>query len=287
MKLSYTKGRASLLCLALMAVGTIVSCTPDSTGEGNGLTADSVDAAFTITPVEGSANNYVLKANGADVISNRWDSGTGAVAGSDQKTLFLPDADTYTITHTAVGRGGTTATATQTITVATSDPVAGNLARGGKLNSAADISEWTVLDISNSNSAVVFSDNKATFTATGYAQKAIYQKIDVVAGQKYKIDMTASTNGVNESWLEVYASPTAPTAGTDYSAGGMRLQVSTWAGCFMTPTSGMLSTVGCGDNAHKNIVTFTESGPIYLVIKSGGNSNSGISVDNIEFRGTN
>ncbi len=287
MKLSYTKGKASLLCLALVAASAIISCTPDETGSGNGLTADSVDASFTVTPVEGSPNSFTVKSSGSGVISNRWDSGTGSVAGSDSEVLFLPDADTYTITHTASGRGGTTATATQTIVVPTSDPVAGNLARGGKLNSAEDVAEWTVLNISSSNCAVVFDNNMATFTASGYNQKAIYQAIQVEANKKYKINMTLSTQGVNTTWTEVYCSTTAPVQGSDYSAGGKRLSLNTWTGCGLSAYTGPFTGISCDAPAGSNIVTFPESGTVYLVIKSGGDQNTGVSIDNIEFRGTN
>lgn len=287
MKLNFTKN----ICLAaaLASAAILSSCQPDEfEGNGNGTTGNELDPAFTITQID--ANHYRFDATETGAISNRWSvgdvEGENYQTGKVYKEVFLPDAGTYMVSHMVTGIGGSMYTTSQPLTVTTPDLVAGNLILGGKLNTAEDIAKWTVLNISPSNAAVDFADGKVTFTASGYAQKGIYQAVQVEAGKSYKIDLSVASNGVSNTWFEVYASPTAPVQGNDYSAGGMKLQISTWAGCGTSPFNGLLSVVGCGDFAHNNVVTFPDSGTVYLVIKCGGGANPGISADNIEMRRT-
>ncbi|MDI1256540.1 MAG: hypothetical protein PSV16_10600 [Flavobacterium sp.] len=273
------------LMLSVVAIGTFSACSPDEAGSGNGLTDTNVDASFTATAVD--ANHYTFTSSRPGVLGSKWDFGKTddviPAPGKESETVFFPDAGTYTITHVAIGRGGFMTTATQQITVATSDPNAGNLVRGGKFNSPEAIGEWTKLIISGSGADWTFANNKATVTASGYNQQGIYQAINVVGGKSYKIDMFASTAGVGNTWFEVYASKTAPSQNNDYSADGIRMQLNTWAGCGGSALNGWLSAVGCGGSG--NTVTFADSGVMYLVIKSGGENNSGISITNVEVRG--
>lgn len=103
--------------------------------------------------------------------------------------------------------------------------------------------------------------------------------------------MVVSGSGATDTWFEVYFGTDAPEANKDYSSGGNRLALNTWTGCGKTPFSGSLAAIACdGSLKGKNgEVTFTQSGTIYLLIKTGGANlgTSGISIDNIEFRGTN
>ncbi len=288
MKLNTIKNSLKLIT-ALAFVGLNSSCQPEDYDDGNGLTPTNLDGSFTVT--NGStANRFILNATNKSAISSKWDldDGAGFSAGSDQVAIFLPDAGTYVVKHKVIGQGGVEgAVATQTINVATSDPNSGNLVQGGKFETAADISNWTVLNISATGTAWSFADGKAKVTGGGWNQQAIYQAINVVAGKTYSIDMVcSSTSGVTNTWFEVFASPTAPTQNNDYSAGGKKRNINTWAGCGGSPFSGKISNVGCGDGENTGLFTATETGVIYLVIKCGGeNLQDGISIDNVEFRG--
>lgn len=282
MKINFLK--TSYLLLASLVLGSFSACSPDEAdGNGNGLGDPNVDAAFTVTAIDGQPNKFMLQATGANVIGNKWSTGGAASNGSDTKEIFLPDAGTYTVTHTAIGRGGLTNTATQTVTVATPDPIAGNLILGGKFQNADDYSKWTVLNISSSGAAWTFHDGYASISANGYNQQGIYQAVSVVGGKPYKIDMRAfSTTGVGNTWFEVYASKTAPTQNNDYSADGIRMQLNTWAGCGGSPFDGQLSSIGCGGSG--GTVTFADSGIAYIVIKCGGENATGISITDVEMR---
>jgi hypothetical protein len=230
-----------------------------------------------------------LTAQTKDVIRSGWDLGDGAglFMGKMSETIFLPDAGTYTVVHSAIGRGGIVNTATQEIVVATPDPVAGNILKGGKLVDSDDWSQWTIANPSSSAS-IVFGSGSATLTASGWAGNGLYQAVEVVAGKKYVIDMiTSSTTGCSNTWFEVYCGYSAPIQGTDYSEGGKLRALSTWDCCATAPFSGKISVVGCKPENNLGIFTATKTGTAYLVIRGGGEDmKAGIKIQFIEMRPT-
>lgn len=284
------KNIARFFTLGLATV-VLFSCQPEEWGDGNGLYDTDLDASFTITPVSDSNNTYLLSANGS-YISSSWDLGTGAgfYSGGGTEEIFLPDAGTYSISHKVVGKGGVSETTSQELEVEVSDPVAGNIVKGGLFEDADDHAEWTVLNISDSGAYWTFNEGSATIVASGWNQQAIYQAIDVVADKEYKIDMVVSGEGNDETWFEVMASTVEPIQGQDY-ANDVVMGLNTWGGCGTGTISGLLSSVGCVGNSYSdsisNSVTFDTSGTIYLVIKCGGNQTPGISISRVEMRGSN
>ena len=274
--------------MVLGSAGLITSCQPDEIGAGNGLADPDVDATFIVKPIDGKPNNFTLEAATDNVISSMWNVGDGFYKGNMTEELFLPDAGTYTISHTAVGRGGATNTTSQEVVVAQSDPVAGNLVKGGKFENDEDKSQWTVLNISDSGTFWTFNEGSATVIGGGNNQQGIYQAIEVEANKEYTIDMKVWGGGVTvNTWFEVYASTTQLQFKiSDYSADGRRMGLSTWDGCGSDAFEGKLSVIGCVGSGNK--VTFDQSGTIYLVVKSGGKSlgSTGISITNVEMRGS-
>lgn len=277
--------------LLVFGLSAIISCQPNDFSEGNGLADANVGAAFTITPVDGVNNRYLLKSETTNVIASKWDIGEGSYSGKMQEEIFLPDAGTYAITHIAIGRGGETNSSTMEIVVNTSDPAAGNLLEGGKFADATDYAKWTVLPISSSGAAWSFNNGSAIIHSDGgWAQQGIYQAVEVVKDKEYTIDMLVSGKTFNETWFEVYAGTALPVSGQEYGDNKV-MGLSTWDGCATAPFSGRLSVVGCVKNSKtdkvSNVVKFAASGTIYLVIRSGGNSfhPEGITVTNIEMRG--
>ncbi|WP_194768243.1 hypothetical protein [Tamlana sp. I1] len=273
---------------ALCLVGAFVwtSCQPDEVGEGNGLTDTNVDASFTVTEVEGLTNTFKFT-SAKDVITSYWNVDGVDYYGNLELEVALPDAGVYPVTHTAVGRGGATNVLVQDVTVATSDPVAGNLIQGGKFASQDDYSKWTILNISDSGAAWTFNDGSATINASGWAQQGIYQAIEIEANKDYKIDMKVWGQGSTDTWFEVYLSKTPPVQGQEYTADGRRMGMSTWDGCATAPFEGKLSLVGCVGSG--NIVSFDTAGTVYLVVRCGGADvgPTGISMTNVEVRGAN
>lgn len=280
MKLNIIKACA----LAAMALGIYTGCKPEKY-DGNGLTSPDLQASFQVTPVASKANYYVLSADTKGVLGVKWDLGDGAVIGKPVDTVFFPDAGKYTITLTAIGKGGITKTASQDVNVATSDPLSGNLVLGANMGPTDD-AFWNHTTISN---GVVFAieNGKMVAKGGGFGHAGIWQAVDVVAGRKYRVDMTVSGSGATDTWFEVYVGTKQPVAGTDYSDGGARLAINTWTGCGKTPFNGKLSAIQCAGSG--NTYTATATGKVYLLIKSGGGNLglTGIEFTKVTFRGIN
>lgn len=282
--------------IGLINMVILNACQPEDSFKDNGVVSDELDASFTITPVQGVTNRYVLEAQSANgVLTNWWDSGDGSgkFRGKKSEEIFLPDAGTYTISHTAVGIGGETFTSTQELIVELSDPNAGNIIKGGKFATSEDIAQWSIGGTGSSDGVWTFANGKATLTASGWGGRGIYQAVDVIAGKTYKIDMLASsTSGVSETWFEIYCGYSMPTTTGDYNEGGKLMTINTWAGCGGDPFSGKLSIIGCdlGVLAYPNEpgkFVATTTGTAYLVIRGGGNDmKNGITITNVEMRGT-
>jgi len=272
--------------LAMGAVLFFGACSADLTD--NGITPKSLDATFTVTPVSSSPNKFTLTSSNDNYIFSQWDldDGAGFNRGDNSVEIFLPDAGTYNVKHQVVGAGGVTKDETKTITVATSDPAAGNLVKGGKFANNDDISKWTVDNLSGG--ICTFANGWLTFTnnAGSWGQAAIQQPITVVAGKKYKIDMVFKTDGVTQGWFKVYACTTKPTAGTEYTGDILVAEVAIWD--YSGAKSGKFSSILNPDSGTKtgNVVTFTQGGTIYLSIQCGANDlRGGVSISNVEFRG--
>jgi hypothetical protein len=290
MKFLFLIRNTAFCLLTVWITFSIGSCTPEKIGDGNGLKTD-LQPSFTITPVQGRTNTYAIKNTTPGAMATRWDvdKGAGFASGKMADTVFYPDAGSYSVKMQAMGKGGIYYDAApQPVTVATSDPVAGNLVQGGKFN-AGDDGKWTMHPIS-AGVSFAMSNGKMVATGGNWGHAAIYQTIEVQANKKYKFSMIVSGSGATDTWFEVYFGTTAPVAGSDYNSGGIKLALNTWTGCGKTPFNGDLATIAC-DGAlvgKKGEVTFAQSGTIYLFIKTGGANlgTSGISIDNVELRGS-
>lgn len=277
---------SSLFFMAALLSGSL-ACQPEETDSGNGLSDPNVDATFTISPDPTSVNKFILDGKSENVLQSKWIIDGIPYRGElgIPKNVFLPDAGTYTVIHTVMGRGGITNSSFQEIEVATSDPIAGNLVEDGKFTTPANQDAWEVLTISSSGTSWAFNTGSATLSGGGWNQQGIYQPIQVEANRRYKVDMKVSGSAAVNTWFEVYVSPTAPVQGTDYTADGKRMGLSTWDQCATGNYNGLLSEVGCVGSG--NIVQFPTSGTVYLVIKGGGENlgATGITITNVEFRG--
>jgi hypothetical protein len=286
MNIKVILNRYIYLMLAIITLSSLVGCQPEDVD--NGLSDANVDPSFTITPVQGEPNKFTFTTLTKDAVGSKWDldDEAGMNFGPFIQTLFFPDAGSYTIQHEVIGRGGIVKSATQSLVVATSDPVSGNILKGGKLVNEADWAQWTITNPSATGSSIVFGNKYALLTANGWAGQGMYQAINVVAGKKYKIDMvTSSTTGCSNTWFEVYCGYAAPVTGTDYSEGGKLRALSTWDGCATAPFSGKISAVGCKPENNLGIFTATTTGTAYLVIRGGGEDmKAGIKIQNIEMR---
>jgi len=271
-------------------IAAIAGCSKPGVDD-HGINESNLDASFTLTPVAGSANKFIAKANDSSYILSKWDigDGGGAVIDKHSREIFLPDAGTYTIKHFAVGRGGAEFADEETVNVATSDPAAGNLVQGGKFESAGDDAEWTRVNISAPAVTWTLTSGKMTAAGGSWGHSAIYQAIQVQANKDYRFGMLVSGSGATDTWFEVYFGTAVPTANSDYSSGGIQIALNTWAGCGNAAFSGNINAIGCeGALKGKNgVVRFATAGTIYIFIKTGGANlgAAGISIDNVELRG--
>ncbi len=283
----YSQGLSYIISVA--ATITLLTACQKKSVEDRGLTETNLDASFTLTSV--NVNNYVARVNDSSYIYSKWDlgNGNGAAIGKATQAIFLPDAGTYTITHYAFGKGGASASANQTITVATSDPARGNLIQGGKFETADDEAKWTRLTIGAPAIDWTRTGGKMIATGGSWGHSAIYQAVTVEANKDYRFSMNVSGSGATDTWFEVYFGTATPVQNSDYTSGGIQIALNTWAGCGGTTFNGNIATIGCagamvGQNGK---IRFTQAGTVYLLIKTGG-ANLGttvISVDNIELRG--
>lgn len=260
------------------------ACTPEDSDLG---LAPLEEASFTIEPA-GTNNRYILTNTTPNAFGSYWDTGNGFQKGDAQQTIFLPDVGTYDIQLAAVSAGGVDTTATQQIIVDTPDPVAGNLVSGSKMNSDA-LDYWNIFTIT-AGVGMALENGKMVATGGGWGHAGIYQAIEVQAGKTYKFAASVSGAGATDVWFEVYFGSFAPSEGVDYSDGGNKIGLNTWAGCGNSAFNGNLADIGCsGDLAGQGgEITFAQSGTVYLVIKTGGADlgAGGIAIDNVELRGT-
>ncbi|PWG78319.1 hypothetical protein DDR33_22865 [Pararcticibacter amylolyticus] len=145
-------------------------------------------------------------------------------------------------------------------------------------------SAWQVLNISAGVTFTVNSNGSILAEGGSWGHAGVFQPIQVKANKNYKIDMRVAGSGAADTWLEVYVGATVPSQGAEYNDGGNRMGLNTWSGCGNTPFNGMLSTIKCSGSS--NIVKFSTSGTVYLVIRSGGGNlgTGGISISDIDFR---
>ena len=293
--------RNSFFVAAMATASLFTGCTPDEVTEGNPLTQANMDASFTSTSVQtvdgSGANVEVVSLTGSNdpniqyhvwKVSNEngeYGNNQGVRGGNTMQYTF-DESGTYKIEHRVVGRvGGSNSVTEVTVTVALPEPPpveeGPNLIQSPNFE---DPSDWTVLNIT-AGAAWTFNEGSATIAgATGH--QAIYQAIQVEAGKTYEFDMNVAGPGSANTWFEVYVSPTAPTPNSDYSAGGKRIQLNTWAGCATSAFDGLLSDEQCGEgDVSGNVITFDTTQTVYFLIKCGsgdGNINS-ITVSNVTF----
>ena len=109
-----------LFFLPFLLMAFFLSCTYDTTELG-----PKPVASFTVTPITGQTNKYLLTSTSQNAFRFDWDkaNGAGYVKGRAVDTVYFPDAGTYKIKLFAFGQSGIDS-ASQNITVAADDPAA-------------------------------------------------------------------------------------------------------------------------------------------------------------------
>ena len=115
--------KIQLTIIGLFAVGCSVlvsSCKYDT----RELSPKPV-ASFTVAPIAGQTNKYLLTSSSQNAFRFDWNKGLGStfVQGKAVDTAYFPDAGTYTVKLFVFGHSGIDSSS-QTVTVAADDPAA-------------------------------------------------------------------------------------------------------------------------------------------------------------------
>lgn len=178
-------------CLFITAITLILGslfltgCRPEHFDE-LGLPAT---ASFTVSPLGGKANTFLLSSTSQNAFAYQWnrDNGQGFKNGNATDTAYFPLKGTYNIQLYAVGRGGYD-TAAQTVVVANDDPAmfynlltagswkldpasgANSVIVGTESNPSAYYSGGPLLDCQLDDVYTFTPDNKLTYAANGSTQ---------------------------------------------------------------------------------------------------------------------
>lgn len=236
----------------------------------------SEDAAFSFTFNEENPNEVIFTPNTqVKTWYVHWDFGDNS-SSEDYETrkIFLRKGE-YDVRFKIFTDGGV-AESIQTIII-NQDFQGPNILLNGEFNGG---DEWIILPISGGVD-VNFTGDKAVWTGGSWGQEGIYQPVHVEANVPYQIDMEVSGGGLTDSWYEVYIGSKIPVEGQDYTDGGIRLGLNTWAGCGKEPFDGQFTEISCvGEGG--GLVEFNTTGTVYFVIRGGGSSyNDGLSLDNV------
>ncbi|MBW8685257.1 hypothetical protein [Chitinophaga rhizophila] len=272
------------IALATLVAGAMASCTPESSDKD---LAPLPVASFTAEPLAGNANKIVVSSTtpGGFIFEYKDDNGNTSTRETDTLSYF--EAGEYTIQFTVFTSGGY-AKAVQKVTIAQTAKTQ-DILKGGDLGAGSE-QHWTVLNTSGTQTDIRIENGAMHFNNTGNANSngAIYQKVAVKQGKSYVFSGKVSGKGANNSWFEVYIDKAVPTQGSDYG-GNKFVSLNTWAGCGKVPFSGDLAFIGCdgAGTGKKGVMSFSQSGDIYIVIKAGSSSGSlgdgGIVLDDIKF----
>ena len=141
------------------------------------------DASFTVTPVSGMVNRYLLTSTSSNGFRYDWDKGTGTYAqGKAVDTVYFPDKGTYTVRLLVFGHSGIDS-AKQTVNVTIDDPAAltpfklltGNSSRKWKLAPEAGAlwigpdpnTTWWQNNVSDVTARACLFNDEYTFIKTG------------------------------------------------------------------------------------------------------------------------
>jgi hypothetical protein len=274
--------KLAVLTVSFTTATVFFACTPDA--KDVALPAKPA-VSFTATPVAGNPNLVAIKSTSPNTFLWSWDLGNGTTSKKETDTVLFDTKGQYVIKLNAFGAGGYS-TATQTITIANDYPGV-EILKGGNMDAASQ-ANWTILNTGGTQTSITFTNGALKFSNTGNTNGAIYQALSVKAGKKYTFSADVAGGGATNTWFEVYVGKTVPTQGSDYSDNKF-IALNTWSGCGGSAFSGNLALIGCdGSGAGKGgVMTFTQTGTVYLVIKggsSGGNMGTGITIDNISVK---
>uniref|UniRef100_UPI00404A8120 PKD domain-containing protein n=1 Tax=Flavobacterium sp. TaxID=239 RepID=UPI00404A8120 len=269
------KIRSSLLIIGFIFL--LTNCSDDFNAT---KIPTSEDAQFTFSFDPDNPNKVIFNATTPSDKNwyTHWSFGDNSSAeGYETSKIFLRAGD-YDVRFKIFTEGGT-AESVQTIVI-NEDFQGPNVLLNGEFNGTAP---WIILPISDGVN-VSFDNNDAKWTGGGGGHVGIYQPFQVLANNLYQISMDIKGGPLTDSWFEVYVGMQVPVDGQDYTDGGMRLTLNTWAGCGNTPFDDDFSAISCAGSG--STFEFPTAGTAYIVIRGGGSDfgSNGVTVDNVAIR---
>jgi PKD repeat protein len=262
---------------ALLAIGMLsiaISCDDNESINMAAPTAE--DAAFTFEFDTQNPNKvHFTSTTQIDAWYTHWSLGDNSSAeGFETSKVYLKKGD-YDVRFKVFTKGGT-AESTQTVVI-NKDFEGPNIIQNGEFNGSDN---WNILPISDGVD-VTFDGSNAVWSGGSGGHAGIYQAVHVEANTPYQIDMEIASNGMSDSWYEVYIGASIPAAGQDYNDGGIRLGLNTWNGCGTEPFDGLFTEISCAGEGN-GLVEFNTSGTVYLVIRGGGfGTTTDVTLDNV------
>jgi PKD repeat protein len=272
----------SRLLLFVSIALLMIKCTPEVE---EGSPPDAPDFTFLANPA--NLLEVTFTKTTEDASHYAWNFGDGTPLSFEANPVHIYESPgTYNVILNARTHGGSKLKSAQVVVLGNEPP---NLIAGGDLS---DQSLWTVASAGMTLSTTSFANGELKFSnGAGPAQTNVlaYTTAQVEAGKTYKFSAKVKGSGASNSWFELYLGTTAPVAGSDYSE-GLYLGLNTWDGCGTSAFNGNLATLSCKANASGNgkegLLTFNNSGTIYLVFKAGSWDGSlgtdGITLDDVK-----
>lgn len=118
MKRRIFSNHTTLFLFTCLLVFMISSCKYDVRDLGPKPTA-----SFTVTPIAGQVNKYLLTSTSSNAFRFDWNKGNGYVKGNAIDTVYFPDRGTYTVKLWVYGHSGMDS-ASQNVVVPNDDPAA-------------------------------------------------------------------------------------------------------------------------------------------------------------------
>ena len=269
--------------ILLLAISLLTACSPDKKSVSLGSLPD---ASFTVSPLAGAVNTYVLTSTSTGVFSWSWDpgDGTGSKPGAQTDTVYYANKGSYKATLLVLNKAGYD-TVSQVVSVPNDDPGI-NVMQGSAMDAASQ-QYWTVLNTGGPQTTFTFGAQGVNLSNTGNTNGAIYQAVQVKAGVQYTFSANMQGAGATNSWIEVYLGTSAPVQGNDYSDTKIN-SLNTWSGCGGSAFNGNISDIGCSGTlvGAGGKIKFAADGTVYVLLKAGSSGGTlgtgGITVSNMK-----
>jgi PKD repeat protein len=112
------KNKVAFATVILFSISFFIACKYDMRD-----LEPAPKASFTVTPISGMVNRYLLTSTSSNSFRYDWDKGTGYIQGKQVDTVYFPDKGVYIVRLLTYGQSGMDSSS-QSITVSVDDPAA-------------------------------------------------------------------------------------------------------------------------------------------------------------------